>query len=72
MIRKTVLTSLANAIEKIDETSWSVNNPIDKKRIEEARKNLINVICDNGYELAEHTYRVVKSKNKRELIGKGN
>jgi hypothetical protein len=37
-------------------------------RIDEARKNLINVLFSMGYELKSGTYTVVKSKEKRKLV----
>lgn len=68
-----VLRNIAKAIKNLDEVSFIKNeNTVDSKenvnRIDDARRNLINVIFDNGYELSEYSYKVVKSKYKRNLI----
>lgn len=65
--KKFVLTELAKAIKHIDISTWNVNPGKERDAIYESRKNLINIIFSEGYELTTN-YRVIKSKTQRELI----
>ncbi len=63
---------IAKAIKEIDEVpkqETHLKTDGNVWRINEARKNLINILFLCGYELQEKTYRVIKSKHKRQLIG---
>ena len=66
-MKKYQLTYIARAIRAIDRAKWFV--PKDSKddlRITKARWYLIQTVFDNGYELQQDTYRVIKSKVKRD------
>jgi len=68
-MNRTQLTFIARAIKAIDQVKWFVpKNSKDDIRITRARGHLINIVFDNGYELQQGSYRVVKSKTKRELM----
>ena len=66
--QKQVLAGIAKAIKAIDENSFYNISLEDKEKIQSARAKLINVIFKNGYELQEHTSRLIKSKSKRALL----
>ncbi len=63
---------IAKAIKEIDEVparDTYLKTDGNVWRINEARRNLINILFLCGYELQEKTYRVIKSQHKRQLIG---
>ena len=65
------MKQVGKAIKELDEFRVSesyVGTKTNVKRIDNARKNLINVLFSNGYELQRDTYKVVESKSKRKLI----
>ena len=70
--QKISLQCIAKAIKAID--SIGINNVMieDKEKIQAARSRLINVIFKNGYELQYSTYRLIKSKEQRELTTETN
>lgn len=65
--QKISLQCIAKSIKAID--SIGINNVLleDKEKIQAARSRLINVLFRNGYELQYNTYRLIKSKVKRDL-----
>jgi len=66
-----VLRDVAKAIKSIDQHSTNVLNygtKTNANRVGKARRNLVNIIFSNGYELERGSYKVVKSKRKRPLI----
>jgi hypothetical protein len=65
------MKSIGKAIKMLDEINPSARNLGTIKNVFRytiTRRNLINILFSNGYELQEFTYRVIKSKSKRELI----
>lgn len=65
------MRKIGRAIKALDDFRVSVNyvgGKTNAKRIDAARRNLINVLFSNGYELQYGSYRVIKSKQKRDLI----
>jgi len=68
-MKREQLTFIARAIKALDQVKWFAPRLSDDDlRISSARVYLINIIFDNGYELQQDTYRVIKSKYKRRLI----
>ncbi len=67
-MKKEQLTFIARAIKAIDQIVWFQEwGTEDYKRINNARKELIDIVFDAGYELQSGTYRVIVSKTKRDL-----
>lgn len=65
---KNAVTLLAKAVKSIDESLWMVVRGSDEyEEIHKARKSLMTVIFENGYELKQGNYRVIKSKVKRSI-----
>jgi hypothetical protein len=66
-----VLKDVAKAIKSLDQHRTTVSNygtKTNANRADKARKNLVNIIFSNGYELEGGTYKVVKAKRKRPLV----
>ena len=66
-----VMQQIGKAIKALDEFHVHeiyVGTKTNVKRINTARKNLINVLFSNGYELQRLTHKVIKSEHKRPLI----
>lgn len=62
---------IAKAIRELDEIPSDDNylkSDGNVQRLDEARRNLINILFNCGYELQYKTYRVIKSTHKRQLI----
>ena len=65
------MRQIGKAIKTLDAFRVSVEyvgTQENVKRIDESRNNLINVLFSNGYELELYTYKVVRSKQTRDLI----
>jgi hypothetical protein len=63
-----VLKQTAKAIKCLDAIGFANQSLEDKKRLQSARAKMINVIFENGYELQQSSYRLIKSKVARELL----
>lgn len=62
---------ISKAIKELDEFRVSenyVNSKRNVKRIDKARKELINTLFSCGYELQAHTYKAIKSRAFRPLL----
>jgi hypothetical protein len=67
-MEKQGLQSIAKAIRAMDESGWLNKDSEEKRRWDEARARLINIIFSNGYELQSNTSRLTKSNYKRNLM----
>ena len=70
-MNKPALQKAAEAIRAIDSfttLTWLELRTKGNNDIDQARKSLINFIFSNGFELQEHTSKLIKSKIKRPLI----
>jgi hypothetical protein len=66
-----VMRKIAKIIRELDTYhSWVGNLGSDEnvKRENVARKNLVNILFSNGYELQQGTMRLIKSKSPRKLL----
>jgi hypothetical protein len=63
-----ILKGIAKAIKALDCNSWGNKSEQDNKALQIARAKMINTLFRNGYELQYETYRLIKSKEKRELL----
>ena len=67
------MRKIAKQIKEIDSIIGfgevkSLGSKENADRLNEARRNLINILFSNGYELEYKTFKVIKSTNKRDLI----
>ena len=71
-INQTAMRSIGEAVKKLDSFSHLNDDQLgpqeNVQRIDNARKNLVNVLFSCGYELQEFTSSVIKSKHQRPLI----
>jgi hypothetical protein len=69
-----VLKDIAKAIVLIDRNRAIASNygsKVNADRANEARRNLINILFSNGYELEAGTFKVIESPRQRPLLGEG-
>ena len=65
------LREVGKAIKSLDQfpvNLTQLGTQVNANRCETARRNLINILFSNGYELQRGTYKVIKSTQKRNLL----
>jgi hypothetical protein len=65
------LKQIVRSIKELDKFRHSkvyLGSDENVTRIDEARKNLINILFDNGYEIDYKTKKLIVSKVKRNLL----